>query len=196
MDGPKRPGFLSADHFCQRLSYPVLHLHSHTSGNVRHGTDRHIRPCMGRNGRSIRPSTGPDLEHMAHAKTASYHHWNGCLLYRPLCRLPAGRIRLPEMFCCSRNIPPGKQPGPGRILPHKDPGKMGCPSFWYFSIVLGIPFLNRAYRNRPQTFTDYALLLTAVCLTVITFYCICSELHRRICQLTSGRYRKKHENVD
>ena len=59
--------------------------------------------------------SGPGLEHMAHAKTASYHHRNGCLLYRPVCRLPAGRIRLPEMFCCSRNIPPGKQPGPGRI---------------------------------------------------------------------------------
>ena len=75
-------------------------------------------------------------------------------------------------------------------------GRWAVPSFWYFSIVLGIPFLNRAYRNRPQSFTDYALLLTAVCLTVITFYCICSELHRRISRLTSGRYRKKHENVD
>ena len=31
--------------------------------------DRCIRLCMGRNGRSIRPSTGPGLEHMAHAKT-------------------------------------------------------------------------------------------------------------------------------
>ena len=137
MDGPKRPGFLSADHFCQRLSYPVLHLHSHISGNVRHGTDRHIRPCMGRNGRSIRPSTGPGLEHMAHTKTASYHHRNSCLLCRPVCRLPAGRIRLPEMFCCSRNIPPWKQPGPGRILPHKDPGKMGCPLFLVFLHCFG-----------------------------------------------------------
>ena len=111
--------------------------HSHISGNVRHGMDRCIRLCMGRNGRSIRPSTGPGLEHMAHAKTASYHHRNGCLLYRPVCRLPAGRIRLPEMLCCSRNIPPGKQPGPGRILPHKGPGKMGCPFFLVFLHCFG-----------------------------------------------------------
>lgn len=158
--------------------------------------DRCIRLCMGRNGRSIRPSTGPGLEHMAHAKTASYHHRNGCLLYRPVCRLPAGRIRLPEMLCCSRNIPPGKQPGRAGFYPIRALGRWAAPAFWYFSIVLGIPFLNRAYRNRPQTFTDYALLLTAVCLTVITFYCICSELHRRISRLTSGRYRKNHKNME
>lgn len=34
-------------------------------------------------------------------------------------------------------IPPGKQPGPGRILPHKDPGKMGCPLFLVFLHCFG-----------------------------------------------------------
>lgn len=70
-------------------------------------------------------------------------------------------------------------------------GGWAVPAFWYFSIVLGIPFLNRAYRNRPGTFTDYALLLTAVCLTVITLSCICAVIRGHISRLASGRSRKQ-----
>lgn len=73
-------------------------------------------------------------------------------------------------------------------------GGWAVPAFWYFSIVLGIPFLNRAYRNRPETFTDYALLLTAVCLTVITFHCILAGICRHVNRLASGRYHKNHNN--
>lgn len=48
--------------------------------------------------------------------------------------------------------------------------KCGCkcisPVFWYFFIVLGIPFLNRASRQEGGKFGQYALLVTSVCLAV------------------------------
>lgn len=60
------------------------------------------------------------------------------------------------------------------------------PSFWYFTLVLGIPVLNRAYRTRPGAFADYALLLTAVCLTIITFHGICTQIRRHAGRRKSG----------
>lgn len=41
------------------------------------------------------------------------------------------------------------------------------PAFWYFAIILGIPFLNRAFAKNGGKFTEYAALLFAVCLPVL-----------------------------
>lgn len=41
------------------------------------------------------------------------------------------------------------------------------PVFWYFFIVLGLPFLNRAYRNNSHGFFSYAVLITCVCLSLL-----------------------------
>lgn len=41
------------------------------------------------------------------------------------------------------------------------------PVFWYFFIVLGIPFLNSACKNSCRSFLEYAALITGVCLSVI-----------------------------
>lgn len=41
------------------------------------------------------------------------------------------------------------------------------PVFWYFAIVLGIPFLNRAYEHDSGQFSEYAALMTAVCVTIL-----------------------------
>lgn len=46
------------------------------------------------------------------------------------------------------------------------------PVFWYFSIVLGIPFLNRAYRKSGAQFTDFAFLVTGCCGIVLLLYAL------------------------
>lgn len=40
------------------------------------------------------------------------------------------------------------------------------PTVWYFLIVLGIPFLGRAYRNDWTGFSEYASLVFGICLTI------------------------------
>lgn len=46
------------------------------------------------------------------------------------------------------------------------------PVFWYFFIVLGIPFLNRAYRKSGAQFTDFAFLVTGCCGIVLMLYAL------------------------
>lgn len=46
-------------------------------------------------------------------------------------------------------------------------GKCLSPVFWYFFIVLGIPFLNSAYRQDGGKFGQYALLVTSICMVVL-----------------------------
>lgn len=41
------------------------------------------------------------------------------------------------------------------------------PAFWYFVIVLGIPFLNHAYTKSGEKFTGYAALISFVCLPIL-----------------------------
>ena len=45
------------------------------------------------------------------------------------------------------------------------------PVFWYFFIVLGIPFLNRAYRRGGEQFMGFAILVTACCGGILLLYC-------------------------
>lgn len=57
------------------------------------------------------------------------------------------------------------------------------PVFWYFFIVLGIPFLGRAYRKSGSAFTDFCLLVTFCCGFVLPlyglFFLICRLFHKR-----------------
>ncbi len=46
------------------------------------------------------------------------------------------------------------------------------PVFWYFFIVLGVPFLNRAYHKNHGQFAEFALLVTLCCGCVLLLYCI------------------------
>lgn len=50
------------------------------------------------------------------------------------------------------------------------------PLFWYFAIVLGIPFLNRAYKN--EKFWEYGLLMIAVCLAIVSLSCLTAAVRR------------------
>lgn len=52
------------------------------------------------------------------------------------------------------------------------------PVFWYFFIVLGIPFLNRAYGKSNGKFTEFALLVTLCCGLVLFLYFL-GDLIRR-----------------
>lgn len=54
------------------------------------------------------------------------------------------------------------------------------PVFWYFFIVLGIPFLNRAYKNGPRSFMEFAVLITSVCFIIILFLCLLLMLLGRL----------------
>lgn len=53
------------------------------------------------------------------------------------------------------------------------------PVFWYFFIVLGIPFLGRAYRKSGSAFTDFCLLVTFCCGFVLLLYGLFFLIYRR-----------------
>lgn len=57
------------------------------------------------------------------------------------------------------------------------------PVFWYFFIVLGIPFLGRAYQKNGSAFTDFCLLVTFCCGIVLLLY----GLFFLICRWFQGR---------
>ena len=53
------------------------------------------------------------------------------------------------------------------------------PVFWYFFIVLGIPFLNRAYEKNGAQFTSFAVLVTLCCCGILLVYCAGVLLRKR-----------------
>lgn len=53
-----------------------------------------------------------------------------------------------------------------------------CPVFWYFFIVLGIPFLNRAYQKGGEKFIEYTVLVTSVCLLVLLVFVFLGMVHK------------------
>ena len=65
--------------------------------------------------------------------------------------------------------------------------KWFLPVFFYFSITLGIPFLNGAYRNDTTKFLEYALLVSGVCFSVIAVFCLSLIL--------AGYFRRKIAKV-
>lgn len=50
--------------------------------------------------------------------------------------------------------------------PHDTRVSFLIPAAWYFLIVLGIPFLSRAYRNDWTGFSEYASLVLGICLSI------------------------------
>ena len=50
--------------------------------------------------------------------------------------------------------------------------KLMPPTFWYFFIVLGIPFLNRAYQKRNGEFVEFSILITVCCTAMLSLYCL------------------------
>lgn len=68
---------------------------------------------------------------------------------------------------------------PGHLV-RKLLGRCLPPVFWYFAIVLGIPFLNRAYAGEGSRFTEYAMLMAGVCLTVLGLIGLVTVAGRRL----------------
>lgn len=65
------------------------------------------------------------------------------------------------------------------------------PVFWYFLIVLGIPFLNKAYLKGGARFTEYAALVAAVCLVILALWGLVSALGKQIgLSLKAGRRQR------
>lgn len=65
----------------------------------------------------------------------------------------------------------GEAKRPGRIW-KQFLRKCAPPAFWYFAIVLGIPFLNRAYRKRGEAFLEYTALVASCCGAILFLYCL------------------------
>ncbi len=59
-------------------------------------------------------------------------------------------------------------------------GRCLSPVFWYFFMVLGIPFLNRILHGSSDSFTDFAFLVTLCCGLVLLFYSMTFGIYRRI----------------
>lgn len=78
-------------------------------------------------------------------------------------------------------LSPSAEPGTGPLAAIIR--RYRSPVFWYFAIVLGLPFMNRAYRDDGGRFGDYALLLTASCLFLLCLFClgaaICKFVRRK-----------------
>lgn len=60
--------------------------------------------------------------------------------------------------------------------------KCAPPAFWYFAIVLGIPFLNRAYGKRGKAFLEYAILVSACCGAILLLYCLALLTRKLFCR--------------
>ena len=57
-------------------------------------------------------------------------------------------------------------------------GKCAAPAFWYFFMVLGLPFLNHAYEKGGSRFTAFALLITLCCGAVLLLHVLVSLLRK------------------
>lgn len=55
------------------------------------------------------------------------------------------------------------------------------PVFWYFFIVLGIPFLNKVIHNDTgyDSFAEYAALITIVCTIVLCLFCLMQRIYKQ-----------------
>lgn len=62
-------------------------------------------------------------------------------------------------------------------------GRCLSPLFWYFTIVLGIPFLNRASRRSNGQFAEFAFLVCLCCGSVLFLY----SMALLICRKLRGR---------
>lgn len=63
----------------------------------------------------------------------------------------------------------------------KEQGKNGhfaAPVFWYFVMVLAIPFAGRFYRNDWTGFLPYALLVTGVCAVIVLVFIMFGNIWR------------------
>ena len=59
-------------------------------------------------------------------------------------------------------------------------GRCLAPLFWYFFIVLGIPFLNRAYARSNGQFAEFALLAASCCGAVLLLYGLALLIRRKL----------------
>lgn len=71
--------------------------------------------------------------------------------------------------------------------PHGTHVSFLIPAAGYFSIVLGIPFLSRAYRNDWTGFSEYASLVLGICLTISLLIRIFSSHGRLKKRTKAGR---------
>lgn len=58
--------------------------------------------------------------------------------------------------------------------------KYFSPLFWYIFMVLGIPFLNRAWQNNGEKFLNYTLLVGTTCFSIFFVYFLMAVLRRRL----------------
>lgn len=79
----------------------------------------------------------------------------------------------------SRLLKGGEEQRPGSALIQLI-RRCAPPAFWYFAIVLGVPFLNRAYQKNSGKFYEFASLITLCCGIVLLLYCLVFLLRRAL----------------
>ncbi|MDE6619266.1 MAG: exosortase K [Lachnospiraceae bacterium] len=65
------------------------------------------------------------------------------------------------------------------------------PVFWYFVMVLGVPFIGRLYRNDWNGFWQYAFLVTVVCILIVLVFGLLRGAARIIGGTGAGLMRGK-----
>ena len=53
-----------------------------------------------------------------------------------------------------------------------------APLFWYFMMVLGLPFAGRMYQNQWEGFGQYTLLVSGVCAVVVCLIYLAGKIYR------------------
>lgn len=74
--------------------------------------------------------------------------------------------------------------------------RFAAPVFWYFVMVLGVPFLGRLYRNDWDGFWQYALLVTGVCTLIVLVFCLLGSAVRAIGGTGAALMRTKNVWAD
>ncbi len=70
------------------------------------------------------------------------------------------------------------------------------PVFWYFVMVLGVPFLGRLYRNDWNGFWQYAFLVTVVCILIVLVFGMLGGAARMIGGTGAALMRAKKVQTD
>jgi len=95
----------------------------------------------------------------------------------------AGYVTQRDAAPSQKAIAPLNPPTPAGTLRHLL-SRCIPPMFWYFSIVLGIPLLNRAYRQNWSQFIEYATLMILVCSGLVSLFCLTALIRKRVCGRT------------
>ena len=103
---------------------------------------------------------------MAYFQTPAYNYRNCNLFLFSVSHLLSG-WKIMQLLC--------RQGKKGRAK--KNVAVVGT-AFWYFMMVLGLPFAGRMYQNQWEGFGQYTLLVSGVCAVVVCLIYLAGKIYR------------------